>query len=60
MPDIAEANVAAINAGHAFGETTELPTGLEVYKVPRAKVAPGLYRNITGSEALAYGLIAGG
>ena len=60
MPDIAEANVAAINAGHTFGETTELPTGLEVYKVPRAKVAPGLYRNITGSEALAYGLIAGG
>ena len=60
MPDIAEANVAAINAGHAFGETTELPAGIEIYKVPRAQVPPGLYRNITGSEALAYGLLAGG
>ena len=59
-PDIAAANVAAINAGHAFGETAELPVGVAVYKVPRANVAPGLYRNTTGSEALAYGLIAGG
>jgi 2-oxoglutarate ferredoxin oxidoreductase subunit alpha len=59
-PDIADANVAAINAGHAFGETTELPTGITVYKVPKAEVAPGLYRNTTGSEALAYGLLAGG
>ena len=59
-PDIAEANVAAINAGHAYGETAELPSGVEVYRVPRATVAPGLYRNTTGSEALAYGIIAGG
>jgi len=59
-PDIAEANVAAINAGHAYGETAELPSGVEVYKVPAADVEPGLYRNITGTEALSYGLIAGG
>jgi 2-oxoglutarate ferredoxin oxidoreductase subunit alpha len=60
LPDIADANVAAINAGHAFGETAELPSGVEIYKVPKANVEPGLYRNTTGSEALAYGLIAGG
>ena len=59
-PEIAEANIAALNAGHAYAETAELPTGIEVYKVPRAAAAPGLYRNITGSESLAYGLIAGG
>ncbi len=59
-PDIADANIAAINAGHAYGETAELPSGVEIYKVPRAEVAPGLYRNTTGSEALAYGLVAGG
>ncbi len=59
-PEIADANVAALNAGHAYAETAELPTGVEVYRVPRAEVAPGLYRNITGSESLAYGLIAGG
>lgn len=58
-PEIAEANIAALNAGHAYAETAEMPTGVEVYKVPRAEVAPGLYRNITGSEALAYGLMAG-
>lgn len=59
-PDIAEANIAAINAGHAYGETAELPSGVDVYRVPRAAVEPGLYRNITGSEAMAYGIIAGG
>jgi 2-oxoglutarate ferredoxin oxidoreductase subunit alpha len=59
-PEIAEANIAAINAGHAYGETAELPTGVEVYRVPRAHAEPGLYRNITGAEAMAYGIIAGG
>ena len=56
-PEIADANIAALNAGHAYAETAELPTGVEVYRVPRAGAAPGLYRNITGSESLAYGLI---
>ena len=59
-PEIADANIAALNAGHAYAETAELPTGVEVYRVPRARAAPGLYRNVTGSESLAYGLIAGG
>ncbi len=58
-PEIANANIAALNAGHAYGETAELPTGIHVYKVPKAKVAPGTYRNITGTTALAWGLIAG-
>jgi 2-oxoglutarate ferredoxin oxidoreductase subunit alpha len=59
-PDIRDANLAALNAGHAFGETAEFPTGIDVYRVPKAKVEPGLYRNTTGTEALAFGLIAGG
>lgn len=59
-PDIANANIAALNAGHAYGETAELPTGVHVYKVPQAKVAPGKYRNVNGTQALAWGLIAGG
>jgi len=59
-PEIANANIAALNAGHAYGETAELPTGVEVYKVPPAKVAPGLYRDINGTTGLAWGLIAGG
>lgn len=59
-PDIANANIAALNAGHAYAETAELPSGVEIYKVPAAQVAPGVYRNATGTEALAYGLIAAG
>jgi 2-oxoglutarate ferredoxin oxidoreductase subunit alpha len=56
--NIAEANIAALKAGHAYGETAELPSGIGPYEVPKAKLAPGLYRNITGNEALAWGLVA--
>ena len=59
-PDIANANVAALNAGNAYAETAELPSGIEVYKVPKADQTPGTYRNIDGSTSLAWGLIAGG
>jgi len=59
-PDIAGANIAALNAGHAYGETAELPSGIEVYKVPRATMPPGTYRDINGTTGLAWGLLAGG
>ena len=59
-PDVAKANVAALNAGHAYGETAELPSGVSTYKVPKAKLQPGTYRNITGNTALAWGLAAAG
>ncbi len=53
-----EANRRALRAGHAFGETTELlPIA---YHVPRAKIEPGVYRNITGNTALAWGIVAAG
>jgi 2-oxoglutarate ferredoxin oxidoreductase subunit alpha len=58
-PTIAEANVAALRAGEAFGETAEMPTGVLTYRVPQASITPGLYRNVTGTEATAYGLVAG-
>jgi 2-oxoglutarate/2-oxoacid ferredoxin oxidoreductase subunit alpha len=55
-PEIAEANVKAFNAGYAFGETTE---GFAVqYEVKPAALPPGRYRNITGNQALALGLVA--
>jgi len=59
-PDLAEANIAALNAGHVYGETAELPTGISSYKIPKADLPPGHYRNITGNEALAWGLTAAG
>jgi len=58
-PDVAAANVAALDAGHAFGETAEMSADLGAFSVPAAEIAPGLYRNVTGSEALAYGLVTG-
>ena len=56
-PAVMEANLAAFNAGWSFGETTEL---LDVqYRVkPATDVAPGTYRNVNGTTALALGLIA--
>ncbi len=56
---LAEANIAALNAGHAYGETVELSPALPAFHVPPAHLAPGLYRSITGTEALAWGLLAG-
>lgn len=56
QPDVLAANEKVLQAGHAYGETTEM---FEVtYRVPKAQVAPGTYRNITGNTALAWGLIA--
>jgi 2-oxoglutarate ferredoxin oxidoreductase subunit alpha len=55
-PEIAAANIRALQAGYAFGETTE--SFAVTYEVKPAKLAPGTYRNITGNQALAYGLIA--
>ena len=56
-PAALQANLAAFNAGWAFGETTEL---LEVqYRVnPATDVPPGTYRNVNGTQSLAMGLIA--
>src|SRR5258708_3434015 len=58
-PPVAHANVAAVNAGHPFGETAEMPADIVGYTVAKADVKPGLYRTVPGTEALAWGLLAG-
>ena len=55
-PEIADANIKALQAGYAFGETTE--TFAVTYEVKPAKLQPGTYRNITGNQALSMGLVA--
>jgi 2-oxoglutarate ferredoxin oxidoreductase subunit alpha len=56
--EVLEANLRVLRAGWHFGETTEaFPVS---YLVPRAKIEPGIYRNITGNQALAWGIIAAG
>jgi 2-oxoglutarate ferredoxin oxidoreductase subunit alpha len=57
-PQIAEANVLALRAGWNYGETTE--AFATTYEVARAKLAPGVYRQISGNAALAYGIVAAG
>jgi 2-oxoglutarate/2-oxoacid ferredoxin oxidoreductase subunit alpha len=57
-PEIAEANVLAFRAGHAYGETTE--AFAVTYEVKPAPLPAGTYRQITGNTALAYGIVAAG
>jgi 2-oxoglutarate/2-oxoacid ferredoxin oxidoreductase subunit alpha len=52
-----EANVKVFKAGYHYGETAEVFQ--TVYKVPPHEFAPGMYRNITGNEAIAIGLVVG-
>jgi 2-oxoglutarate ferredoxin oxidoreductase subunit alpha len=54
--DLVQANVAALKAGHAYGETAEISHNR--YEVPAAPVAAGTYRNIGGNTATAWGLLA--
>ena len=56
---LADANVAALNAGHAYGETAELSGPLRQVHIAAAASEPGLYRTVTGAESISYGLVAG-
>jgi 2-oxoglutarate ferredoxin oxidoreductase subunit alpha len=58
VPAVKEANLRAFKAGWNFGETTEIFA--VHYEVKPAPAAPGIYRNINGATATAYGLIAAG
>ncbi|MHA6785443.1 2-oxoacid:acceptor oxidoreductase subunit alpha [Pseudonocardia saturnea] len=57
-PDLAEANILAFKAGHAYGETTE--AFAVTYEVKPAPLPTGTYRQVTGNTALSYGLVAAG
>jgi 2-oxoglutarate ferredoxin oxidoreductase subunit alpha len=54
-PLLAEANKRAMKAGYSYCEATE---AFQVsYEIPPAKLAPGLYRNLSGNQALAMGFV---
>lgn len=55
-PEVAEANRRALQAGWNFGDTTD--AFAVSYRVERAKLPPGKYRNIMGNQAMALGLVA--
>ncbi len=55
-PEIRDANLKVMQAGWSYGETTEI---FKVrYEVAPAKLPAGRYRNITGNQATAWGLMA--
>jgi 2-oxoglutarate ferredoxin oxidoreductase subunit alpha len=59
-PNLAEANIAALNAGHAYGETAELGAmGIAQRQVAAAPSEPGLYRTVTGADSISMGLVVG-
>ncbi|GAC1577296.1 MAG: 2-oxoacid:acceptor oxidoreductase subunit alpha [Sphingomicrobium sp.] len=58
-PTLAEANIAALKAGHAYGETVEIGASVRQHHIAAAPAEPGLYRTVTGAESLAVGLVAG-
>ncbi|HET9731874.1 MAG TPA: 2-oxoacid:acceptor oxidoreductase subunit alpha [Acidimicrobiales bacterium] len=55
---VADSNMLAFKAGYNFGETAELFQS--TYEVRPAHLPPGLYTNINGNTALAWGLVAAG
>ena len=54
--EIFESNVRALKAGYKFAQESEQFQFR--FEVPKAKMTPGYYRNITGNEAAALGLVA--
>lgn len=54
-PAIADANMQSLKTGYHFGETTELFAS--TFKVAKAKIEPGLYKKLSGNEAVAHGLV---
>src|SRR5436305_436805 len=55
-PEVATANLTALKAGFAYGDAAEIFT--THYRVRKAAIAPGKYRNITGNQATALGCVA--
>jgi 2-oxoglutarate/2-oxoacid ferredoxin oxidoreductase subunit alpha len=54
-PLLVEANKLAMKAGYSYCEATE---AFQIsYEIPPAQLAPGLYRNLSGNQALALGFI---
>ena len=54
-PLLVEANKLAMKAGYSYCEATE---AFQIsYEIPPAQLEPGLYRNMSGNQALALGFV---
>lgn len=54
-PAVVEANSRALRAGYHYGDTSEAFSAR--HRIPPATLAPGVYRKVTGNQALAMGLV---
>ena len=54
-PLLAEAKQLALKAGYSYCEATEVFQ--TSYEIPPAQLSPGVYRNLSGNQALALGFI---
>ena len=55
-PDLVTANIKVMHAGYNFADTIEaLPSS---YTVLSAKLPKGIYRNVMGNQAIAWGFLA--
>ena len=54
-PLLAEANQLALKAGYSYCEATEVFQ--TSYEIPPAQLSPGVYRNLSGNQALALGFV---
>jgi len=55
-PDVITANKLVLNAGYNYAETLEALT--PTYEVAPAEIRKGKYRNMSGNQATAWGLLA--
>ena len=56
-PEIAEANIKVIHAGYDYGHNTHASVA-HTYKIESKIKTPGIYMDIMGNKATAYGFIA--
>lgn len=56
-PEIAEANIKVIHAGYDYGHNTHASVA-HTYKIESKIKTPGVYMDIMGNKATAYGFIA--
>ncbi|WP_294605180.1 2-oxoacid:acceptor oxidoreductase subunit alpha [uncultured Bacteroides sp.] len=56
-PEVAEANIKVIHAGYDYGHNTHASVA-HTYKIESKTKTPGVYMDIMGNKATAYGFIA--
>ena len=57
-PEVAEANIKVIHAGWDYGHNTHASIAHSTWRIESKEKVPGLYMDITGNKATAYGFIA--